>query len=260
MTRQAAPDDGERLRTVDVARETGYSVQQVRHLERLGVLPPAARGANGYRAYTAVHVRALRAYRGLASAAGPVAARRLLVDLFAGDRPAALADAAAAVGAVHVQLARERDEALRAREALHAIQGEAGGAGEAGQAEPIESTADTMTVTELAAALGVRTSTLRFWDQEGLAVPDRVTTLRARQYGTGAIREARVVAALRGSGYGIPAVRDVVGTLRRVDGIADGVAAADRILDRRLDQIATRSVALLRAGTDLAAVLDGLDP
>ena len=32
-----------------------------------------------------------------------------------------------------------------------------------------------MTITELAAALGVRASTLRFWEQEGLVSPDRVT-------------------------------------------------------------------------------------
>ena len=97
-----------------------------------------------------------------------------------------------------------------------------------------------MTITELAAALGVRTSALRFWEQEGLAVPERVTTLRARQYGTGAIREARIVAALRSSGYGIPAVRDVVATLRSDagDGIVEGIDAAERILGRRLDQIA----------------------
>lgn len=250
-------DDGPPLRTADVARESGYSLQQVRDLERLGVIPSAVRGPNGYRAYTSAHVRALGAYRGLASAAGPVDARRLLATMFAAapaerrpDDPATrLADAAAAIGAVHVRLARERDEVLLAHEALRAIQG-----------EPAVSRAadDTMTVTELAAALGVRTSTLRFWEQEGLAVPDRVTTLRARQYGNGAIREARIVAALRSSGYGIPAVRDVVATLRQVDGIVEGVAEAGRILDRRLDQIAARTVALLRAGADLAAVLDGL--
>lgn len=270
---------GERspLRTADVARESGYSVQQVRDLERLGVIPPAVRAANGYRAYTAAHVRVLRAYRGLASAAGPVDARRLLATTFAGVQgdPAAprtrLADAAAAIGAVHVRLARERDEALRAREALRAIRAEAAAA-VASDADPTanptdaapDRVGDTMTITELAAALGVRTSTLRFWEQEGLAVPDRVTTLRARQYGTGAIQEARIVAALRSSGYGIPAVRDVVGTLRQVDGVAEGQvdgvaegsAQAEQILDRRLAQIAARTVALLRAGADLAAVLD----
>lgn len=117
-----------------------------------------------------------------------------------------------------MRLARERDEALRAREALSAIQGEAAVSGVAplgsdttgsGADDParLDPAADTMTITELAAALGVRTSTLRFWEQEGLAVPERVTTLRARQYGTGAIREARIVAALRSSGYCVPGVR-----------------------------------------------------
>jgi DNA-binding transcriptional MerR regulator len=66
------------LRTVDVARASGYSVQQVRDLERLGVIPPAARSGNGYRSYTPIHVHALRAYRGLAEAVGPVEARRML--------------------------------------------------------------------------------------------------------------------------------------------------------------------------------------
>lgn len=248
-------------------------MQQVRDLERLGVVPPAVRAANGYRAYTATHVRALRAYRGLASAAGPVEARRLLAATFAGAQGdlagpgTRLADAAAAIGAVHVRLARERDEALRAREALRAIQAEAAApavAPAAYDAARPDRAGDHMTITELAAALGVRTSTLRFWEQEGLAVPDRVTTLRARQYGTGAIQEARIVAALRSSGYGIPAVREVVATLRQVDGVAEGQAdgvaegavRAERILDRRLDQIAARTVALLRAGADLAAVLD----
>jgi DNA-binding transcriptional MerR regulator len=248
------------LRTADVAREAGYSVQQVRDLERLGVIPPAARAANGYRTYGPAHVQALRAYRGLASAAGPVEARRLLAELFAEQRTGSLADAAAAVGAVHVRLARERAEALRAQEALSAIQAEAavpdGGGVEGGATDGGSADSDAMTITELAGALGVRTSTLRFWEQEGLAVPARVTSQRARQYGPTAIREARIVAALRGSGYGIPAVRDVVATLHRLEGISEGVAEARQILDRRLDQIAARTITLLRAGADLAAVLE----
>jgi DNA-binding transcriptional MerR regulator len=239
-------EDHPPLRTADVGRESGYSVQQVRDLERLGVIPPAVRAANGYRSYSPIHVRALRAYRGLASAAGPVEARRLLAGALAGS----LADAAAEIGTVHVRLARERDEALRAQEALSAIQGEAA------VPDGNVTNADTMTITELAAALGVRTSTLRFWEQEGLAVPERVTTVRARRYGTEAIREARIVAALRSSGYGIPAVRDVVATLRGLENAAEGISEAARILDRRLDQIAARTVALLRAGADIAAILD----
>jgi DNA-binding transcriptional MerR regulator len=244
-------DDHQPLHTADVARKSGYSLQQVRDLERQGVIPPAIRGTNGYRAYSESHVQALQAYRGLASAAGPVVARRLLASLFTEAQPGSLTEAAAAIGAVHVRLATERDEALRAQEALSAVQAEPSVPDGDGTNSP---GADTMTITELAAALGVRTSTLRFWEQEGLAIPERVTSLRARQYGPAAIREARIVAALRSSGYGIPAVRKVVATLQG----HTGITAARQILDRRLDQIAARTVALLRAGSDLAAVIDDL--
>ena len=229
------------LRTSDVARASGYSVQQVRDLERLGVIPPATRSANGYRSYAAIHVQALGAYRGLAGAIGAAAARRLLTGLSGQS----VAEAAAAITAIHVRLARERDEALSAQEALRAIQAEA--------TIPVHERADdAMTITELGAAIGVRPSTLRFWEQEGLVSPERVTSLRARRYGLPAIRQARIVAALRNSGYGIPAVRGIMGSLHGLGGIAE----AERMLQRRLDQLAGRSVALLRAGADLAAVVE----
>ncbi|MGD6756861.1 MerR family transcriptional regulator [Streptomyces sp. BH105] len=238
------------LRTVDVAKESGYSVQQVRDLERLGVVPAAVRSANGYRAYAPVHVRALRAYRGLAGAMGPVAARQLMAGLWTRT----VEEAAASVNAVHVGLARERDEVLRAQEALWAIESDA--AHQGAVEGPVEGV-DTMTITELAAALGVRASTLRFWEREGLVAPERVTSQRARRYGPAAIGAARIVAALRGSGYGIPAVRDIVDSLHSL-GEDGGPERARHVLTERLDRIAARSVALLRAGTDLAAVLDVL--
>lgn len=240
------------LRTADVARESGYSAQQVRDLERLGVIPPAVRAANGYRSYTPVHVRALRAYRGLAAAVGPVEARSTLAEL----RTGTVETAAAAIGAVHVRLARERDEALRAQRALRAIQDErnapeSGGEGRTEGEEGAGEERDTMTITELASALGVRSSTLRFWEQEGLVAPERVTSLRARRYGLPAIRAARIVAALRGGGHGIPEVRAVMDSLTGLDGPEE----TRRLLRRRLDGIAERTVALLRAGSDLAAVV-----
>ena len=212
------------LRTRDVARASGYSVQQVRDLERLGVIPPATRSPQRLPLVRAVHVRALGAYRGLAGAIGAVAARQLLAEL----RGQSLAEAAAAITAVHVRARRERDEALRAQAALRAIQAEAG-------AREPERPDDAMTITELAAALGVRASTLRFWEQEGLVAPERVTSLRARRYGLPAIREARIVAALRNSGYGIPAVRATMDSLHGLGGTRGGRAhpAASPRPDRR---------------------------
>ena len=229
------------LRTLDVARATGYSVQQVRDLERLGVLPPAGREPNGYRAYGPRHVLAARAYRGLADAVGPVVARRTMAAL----QGSTLADAAAAVDDLHAQLAAERAQTLQALSALDAI-----------RAEPAApSPGSVLTITELADALGGRASTLRHWEAEGLLEPDRVGSLGARVYDVPATATARVVAALRSAGYGIPALRDVVAALR---GLGDA-SGAEPALRERLERIAARSVALLRAGADLAAVLDGAE-
>lgn len=221
------------MRTTDVVRATGYSLQQVRDLERLGVVPAAHRTPAGHRDYTDVHVDALLAYRALALAAGPVAARRLLPVLLDGTP----AEAAAAVDDLHAGLARERADVLAALDALRVIRAE----------DAPDDERDVLTITELAAALRVRTSTLRFWEDEGLVHPDRVTSVRARSYGVAAVREARIVAALRGAGYGVPAVREAMARL------GDDTVA---VLDARLAAIAGRSVALLRAGAAIAALIE----
>lgn len=242
---------GRGLRTSDVARASGWSVQQVRDLERLAVLPPAVRSPNGYRTFTDEHVLALRAYRGLAAAVGPVAARRTLRDVRALPRD----EGAALVGALHVTLAREREEALVARRALLSVRAEPGeGQGAEG---------GTLTITQLAAALGVRASTLRFWEKEGLVAPERVGTrggsVSARLYPPSAVREARITAALRAAGYRVPEVRDAIEALRRTTGpaaVADPLAA----LDGRLDAIARRTLALLGAGADVAQLLATATP
>ncbi len=75
MVRADAVDD--QLSTSAVSAATGYSVQQIRDLEALSVISPAARAANEYRRFSAHHVRDLRAYRDLATAIGPAAGSAL---------------------------------------------------------------------------------------------------------------------------------------------------------------------------------------
>lgn len=108
-----------------------------------------------------------------------------------------------------------------------------------------------MSITELSAALGVRSSTLRFWEQEGLITLERGEPLAARRYPPDAVRDARIVAALRAGGYRIPAVQAVMTSLRTLDNTTD----ARNALQDRLQSIASRSDALLRAGTDLSDLL-----
>jgi DNA-binding transcriptional MerR regulator len=217
-----------RLRTVDVARRSGYSVQQVRDLERSGVLPAAARTAAAYRVYGEVHIRSAVAYRALAGGVGPVEAKRIMRAAHSGGDVLALLDAA------HARLDRERRDLALAVEAAEAISREL-----IDDVRP----SDAMTVSELAAALGVRPSTLRHWDAEGLVVPDRVDT--ARRYSPAQVRDARIVHQLRGAGYRIEPLRALMPNLREVR----------TALTSRHATIATRSRALLDAAVSLSEIL-----
>ncbi|MBP2478527.1 DNA-binding transcriptional MerR regulator [Crossiella equi] len=231
------------MNTAAIAARSGYSVQQVRDLEALGVLPPATRSHNGYRQFAEAHLDALRAYRDLAHAVGPVEARRAMREI----RVLPRAEAAALLCGFHTRLNDERDQALTARAALAAIRDEA-----TTDAEPTPG--DTMTITELAQALGTRASTLRFWEQAGLVTPERVVTRAgtARRYPLTAIREARITAALRAGGYRVPDVHKALTAVRDLRDVTDSLAA----LDARLAAIAQRALALLRAGTLLAEIIE----
>lgn len=225
--------------TSRLAAASGYSVQQVRDLEHLGVIPPANRETNGYRRFGPEHLTALHAYRQLAIAIDPVNARITMTE--AHQLP--YEEAIARVVALHVNLARSRDDTIAALQALGSIVDE-----DRNAAPP--SPADAMSIIELAAALGVRSSTLRFWEQQGLITPERTTRLGTRRYPIAAIRDARIVAALRAGGYRIPAVQAVMDSVHSLK--ADDARHA---LQERLRTIATRSDALLRAGTDIANLI-----
>lgn len=109
-----------------------------------------------------------------------------------------------------------------------------------------------MTITELSNAIGVRSSALRFWEQQGLLSPDRATDLAPRRYSPAAVRDARIVAALRAGGYRIPAIQAVLSSLR--DSSEPGKARD--ALRARLHTISLQAAALLRAGTDIVQLID----
>jgi DNA-binding transcriptional MerR regulator len=230
------------LTVAAVATATGYSVQQIRDLETLGVIPAAIRARNGYRQFSADHIRDLRAYRDLAHAVGPVGARRAMRAI----RSLPPDHAAALVCSFHARLNQEREQALAAREALEAIRAEAGT-----DADPVE--ADAMTITELSRALGLRASTLRFWEQAGLVTPERIATRAgtARRYHLAAIRDARITTALRAAGYRIPEVQKAIAAIRDLHDVSHSLEA----LDARLNTIAQRALALLRAAATLSEII-----
>ncbi len=225
------------LRTVDVARRAGYSAQQIRDLERDGVLPPVPRTPSGYRSYTEAHVHAALAYHAFAAGVGPVDAKRVMRAAHGGP-PAELL---ALLDEAHARLRAERRELALAKEAAAAI-----------AAEPIEEPrpADSMSTSELAGALGVRPSTLRHWDAEGLVVPRRSPGGRARTHSPGDVRDARVVHQLRRAGYRIGPLRALVHELRR----ARRWEEVETTLAAREAGLTARSRALLQGAVALDAV------
>ncbi|MDT0302539.1 MerR family transcriptional regulator [Streptomonospora wellingtoniae] len=223
---------------MDVARRVGCSVQQIRLLENEGVLPPAARSASGYRALGPAHVEAALVYRALAAAVDPVEAKRIMR---AARRPRA-ATLLALVDSAHARLHAERDGLRTAQRAAAEITG-----------EPVDDArpADAMSIGELADALGVRPSTLRHWEAEGLLAPARPEG-RRRSYAPTDVRDARIVHQLRRAGYRIGALQGLMPRLRRNRGW-DDVAGALREREADLD---TRSRRLLEAAAALHALLE----
>ncbi|WP_067843186.1 MerR family transcriptional regulator [Nocardia lijiangensis] len=226
------------LRTVDIARRAGCSVQQVRNLERDGVLPPATRTAAGYRTYTESHLHAALAYRALAVGAGPVEAKRIVraAHAYPGS------DLFARLDAAHARLDTERRDLELAKQAAGAI-----------TVEPMDDIrpADSMGVAELAGALGVRPSTLRHWEAEGLLAPRRGTPQGAREYAPSDVRDARIIHQLRMAGYRIAPLRALMPELRRArrwHEISSVLAARDASID-------ARSRALLDGAAALGMVL-----
>ncbi|MCU1641182.1 MAG: transcriptional regulator [Nocardia sp.] len=226
------------LRTADVARLAGYSVQQIRNLERDGALPPATRTPTGYRRYDLSHVHSARAYRSLAAGTGPVAAKQIMRA--AHTQP--LSTLLALLDTAHAGLDRERGDLESAKAAVHYIAD-----------EPIADVrqSDSMTISELATALGIRPSTLRHWDAMGLVTPSRGTTRAARTYTPADVLTARIVHQLRLAGYGITPLQILMPQLRgprRRSDVLTGLVARDT-------NIESRSRALFEAAAELHALL-----
>ncbi|MER5257322.1 MULTISPECIES: MerR family transcriptional regulator [unclassified Streptomyces] len=226
------------MRTADVARSVGYSVQQIRNLERDGVLPPAARTATGYRTYGEVHLQCALAYRALAAAAGPVEAKNIVRAFH--QCPAS--QALALLDAAHARLDKERAELGQAKDAARAI-----------SREPIDDVraSDAMSISELATALDVRPSTLRHWHAEGLVVPDRDPVRGTRRYTPAQVRDARIVHQLRKAGYRITPLQALMPQLRNAHRSRD----VESVLAARDASITARSAALLDSASALRAVL-----
>ncbi|MFJ3788774.1 TioE family transcriptional regulator [Kitasatospora sp. NPDC090091] len=243
---------GGRHRPVDLAREHGISTQAVRNYERDGVLPPAERTPSGYRSYSDVHVRALRAYLALVPAHGYAAAGEIMRAANRGELDAALAS----VDRSHAQLLHDR-ETLDAVEAAVATLGRSaaasgGPAAGAPPSGPPDAAADRpFSVGQLAHRLGLAPATLRKWERAGILVPQRDPRTHHRSYTAGDVRDARLAHLLRRGGFPPAHIATV---LHQVRGAGGPEALALSLGDWR-QRLTDRGRAMLTAAGELAEYL-----
>jgi DNA-binding transcriptional MerR regulator len=228
------------VRPIDLGREVGISAQQVRNYESLGIVPPAVRSTSGRRLYENRHLAAIRTARVLMAGYGWQTAQLIMRAAHRGDREALLAS----VDGAHAALDRRRREVDIALGALEEL--EAADAPAAGRPRGLRS-------AEAAAAVGARTSALRFWERQGLLRPSRQPDNGYRVYDREQMRRLRIVAVLRQLGYRAPEIGRVLDELGR----GRRERALEALLERRRSLIEASS-ACLRASAELHAYLAGL--
>lgn len=230
-----------RLRAIELARTAGISVQQVRNYVDLGILPSVERTASGYRIFTGHHAKALEVARQLADGHGWARTRVIMRAVHEGDLDTALTE----VDRSHAELDRERAEIANVLGAFETI------VTSSDAPDPIPRRG--IRIGEVARAIGVRTSSLRLWEQRGLLRPSRENATGYRVYDEPELRRARVVALLRRGNYSFPIIGAVLDEMRTT-GSPERVRAE---LAKREQELQGRSLRRLRAS---AALYDYLRP
>ncbi|MFF3856981.1 MerR family transcriptional regulator [Micromonospora sp. NPDC002575] len=236
-------------RPADLAREHGISTQTVRNYERDGVLPPARRTPSGYRAYTATHVRALRAYLALIPAHGYATSGEIMRAVNAGDLDTALR----AIDRSHAQL-------LRDRETLDAVEVAVGLLTQptaTHRPDPPPTTRSDrppagrpdrpLTIGGLARRIGVTPAALRKWEGAGILAPGRGQATGYRLYSADDVRDAELAHLLRRGGYRLDHIATVVRQVRDAAGtepLAESLANWRRRLTDRGRAMLTAAVRL----------------
>ncbi|MGC4192100.1 MAG: MerR family transcriptional regulator [Thermomicrobiales bacterium] len=172
------------LTTRDLAQAAGISEQAIRDYEAGNLLPPVPRHENGYRAFTAIHLAALLVIRALKEAGyARKEMRRAMDAVHAGRVPDALALLDAHNGRLW-----ERRVAL-----AHSSR----------RADPVPADARreaVLSIGEAARRVGVRPSTLRFWESMDVIRVARDPSSSFRQYRAADLDRLAAIKRLRGLG------------------------------------------------------------
>lgn len=233
----------------------GLSTQAVRNYEEAGILPAARRTPHGYRAYTPLHARALRAFLALVPGHGHPTATSIMraVNEGAADEAFRLIDES------HAQLLDDRRTLQAVESALRDLEPTAAsapgpGAGQVTVREPgagSGSGSGGTFIGPLADELGVRPATLRTWERAGLVRPRRDPLTGYRVYDEADVRDARLARQLRRGGYPLERIAPLIAQVRA----AGGLKPLEAALHDWHGRLSTRGRAMLTGAAELEAYL-----
>ncbi|MGW2517199.1 TioE family transcriptional regulator [Streptomyces sp. NPDC001617] len=231
------PQNGRRLRPIDLARGHGLSTQAVRNYEAAGILPPADRTLHGYRTYTPRHAQALRSFLALVPGHGHQTATSIMQAVNRG----AVDEALRLIDESHAQLLDDRRTLQAVERALRDLDPTSvSGPSPAGRF-----------VGPLARQLGIRPATLRTWERAGLVHPRRDPQTGYRVYDEADVRDARLAHQLRRGGYLLEQIAPLIARVRA----AGGPEPLEATLRDWHDRLSTRGRALLAGAAELEAYL-----
>lgn len=168
----------------------------IRRYEVWGYLPAVPRGPNGYRQYTSWHLEQARLAHLALWWPYLVGDRAVLIDLV---KSAARDDLGTAMELAHRHLAYVRVERASAEAAIEVLEQWAAG-------QVLDSSGQTMLITEAARHLNVTVDMLRNWERNGLIAVPRAPSNGYRRYGPAECGRLRVIRTLVKSGYSMVAI------------------------------------------------------
>ncbi|MGW3150594.1 MULTISPECIES: TioE family transcriptional regulator [Streptomyces] len=235
--------NSERLRPVDLARGHGLSTQAVRNYEEAGILPAAGRTPHGYRTYTPLHARALRAFLALVPGHGHPTATSIMRAVNEG----AVDGAFRLIDESHAQLLEDRRTLQAVERALRDLEPTT-------TARPDTAPGpgpDGTFIGPLAEKLGIRPATLRKWERAGLVRPRRDPLTGYRVYDDSDVRDARLAHQLRRGGYLLEQIAPLLAQVRA----AGGLEPLEAALGDWRGRLSARGRAMLAGAAELEAYL-----
>ncbi|WP_406486657.1 TioE family transcriptional regulator [Streptomyces phaeochromogenes] len=239
--------NGERLRPVDLARGHGLSTQAVRNYEEAGILPAADRTPTGYRTYTSLHARALRAFLALVPGHGHQTATSIMRAVNQGE----VDEAFRLIDDSHAQLLDDRRTLLAVESALRHLEPTAAPEPDAASGPDASSGPVDRFIGPLAEELGIRPATLRKWERAGLMRPRRDPLTGYRVYDESDVRDARLSHQLRRGGYLLEQIAPLIAQVRS----AGGLEPLEAALTDWKGRVSARGRAMLTGAAELEAYL-----